>query len=560
MDVYENDNILVNVFVSVVITAIVFLLIFSLVFGANEGKKLDKIDNDILKNDKIILNVLNDVIEEGNVIYLKNDKGFEIYLKLEEMESGDSLWITVLSSYYDFTVDVGNERLFERSFEEGNIIKSGATSFDGLRMKDRHMGKTAHLSFIPNTTKKINTLRPEIYLGSESDIIMHILKKDIYDLIFSALVFLLGFVMTLIGIVYFFLNFEKNDFFSIGVFAILLSIYVFMQTGIVYIILSNKFIIYFLEYISASSLCIPIMFIMTKKMSGFWQKVYKFIFYFMGINISLQAILTISGVSEFIKFREFTMFMIFVQLAVIFTSLFFDQNVSIKNIKNKEDKMFYISILILASTFSGSIVVYMLFPDFNFMLLIFIGLIIFLSIQFTMALKRYVDDYSNFMKTMLLKERSMLDNLTNLGSRYAFDTRMNSVIKSRRYKNMLFCIMDINSLKYINDYYGHHRGDKVIMAMSEVLDNIRTKNKKTETYRIGGDEFALVSYNIDSETAEKIIESLRTEGEYYSNTKEDCLSFALGYELVDLDNKFDLKTLMRRVDDKMYYEKNLRKA
>lgn len=61
----------------------------------------------------------------------------------------------------------------------------------------------------------------------------------------------------------------------------------------------------------------------------------------------------------------------------------------------------------------------------------------------------------------------------------------------------MFCIVDIDSFKHINDTYGHDTGDKVIKGIADVLkDEFR---KRDIVFRLGGDEYAIFAPNVVDE-------------------------------------------------------------
>ena len=56
-------------------------------------------------------------------------------------------------------------------------------------------------------------------------------------------------------------------------------------------------------------------------------------------------------------------------------------------------------------------------------------------------------------------------------------------------KPMTLFYMDLDRFKYVNDRYGHARGDVVLIKTATV---IKTRFPKATSARLGGDEFALV--------------------------------------------------------------------
>ena len=87
-----------------------------------------------------------------------------------------------------------------------------------------------------------------------------------------------------------------------------------------------------------------------------------------------------------------------------------------------------------------------------------------------------------------LKKNFLTDPLTSLGNRFKLIDTLQQHPKSS------MAIIDIHYFKEVNDFYGHEIGDKVIMKLG---DNIFTffNDEGMEVFHLGGDEFAVVSYN-----------------------------------------------------------------
>ena len=81
-----------------------------------------------------------------------------------------------------------------------------------------------------------------------------------------------------------------------------------------------------------------------------------------------------------------------------------------------------------------------------------------------------------------LYDRLFTDQLTGALNRSAYELLKNPC--------SAVAIIDLDSLKFVNDTYGHLTGDKVLQELAEVL---RNNIRKTDYLgRIGGEEFALL--------------------------------------------------------------------
>ncbi len=84
--------------------------------------------------------------------------------------------------------------------------------------------------------------------------------------------------------------------------------------------------------------------------------------------------------------------------------------------------------------------------------------------------------------------RANTDYLTKLRNRRTLEAYIETV-KTR--KNMSIAYIDLDNFKIINDVYGHHYGDKVLIYVASSLKKL---SKYSRAFRIGGDEFIIV-YN-----------------------------------------------------------------
>jgi diguanylate cyclase (GGDEF)-like protein len=87
------------------------------------------------------------------------------------------------------------------------------------------------------------------------------------------------------------------------------------------------------------------------------------------------------------------------------------------------------------------------------------------------------------------------DGLTGLGNRYAFDTYLDNFFQFSAEPDddsqQIIFLIDLDGLKTINDTYGHDSGDRLLRLFADGLKAYRVKG--TDTYRLGGDEFGILS-------------------------------------------------------------------
>ena len=83
------------------------------------------------------------------------------------------------------------------------------------------------------------------------------------------------------------------------------------------------------------------------------------------------------------------------------------------------------------------------------------------------------------------------DFLTNLELRQDLDQKINTLFDNNT--PFFFTLIDINNLHIINKTQGYRAGDKVIQEVANQLKHLMNKEKNSHIYRIGGDEFVIIS-------------------------------------------------------------------
>jgi diguanylate cyclase (GGDEF)-like protein len=93
------------------------------------------------------------------------------------------------------------------------------------------------------------------------------------------------------------------------------------------------------------------------------------------------------------------------------------------------------------------------------------------------------------------------DALTGLPNRRAYEERLPvEIARASRYAWPLsLCLLDLDGFKRINDTLGHPAGDRALQQVAALLDESRLAD---DSFRIGGDEFALLMPKTCAEDAE----------------------------------------------------------
>lgn len=105
-----------------------------------------------------------------------------------------------------------------------------------------------------------------------------------------------------------------------------------------------------------------------------------------------------------------------------------------------------------------------------------------------------------------LANEDPLTGILNARSFYEIGHQLFKVAK-REKKQLSILYLDIDHFKKINDSYGHHNGDKVLIAITQVI--ISALRDSDVLARIGGEEFNILLPETDLEGAEVLAEKIR---------------------------------------------------
>lgn len=118
-------------------------------------------------------------------------------------------------------------------------------------------------------------------------------------------------------------------------------------------------------------------------------------------------------------------------------------------------------------------------------------------------------------------------------------------------------MFDLNNLKYVNDTYGHEKGDEFIQTFSYCLTRILDSDSFLARY--GGDEFILIQQNTSVSELQQMAQKLDSLVQEYNTRATLTLSYAIGYEVSYQNHYFMMQDLINAADKKMYQDKARKK-
>lgn len=158
-----------------------------------------------------------------------------------------------------------------------------------------------------------------------------------------------------------------------------------------------------------------------------------------------------------------------------------------------------------------------------------------------------------------LRNASITDGLTGLNNRRGFMIMATGLLKFARRAGYPSCLLyiDLDSLKYVNDTFGHIAGDMALTHFARILTE--TFHDSDVIGRLGGDEFVVLITDATENDIVSMKTLLQSNVDAYNRQSERALSFSLGIIAVDKDSTISMEALLSQADEAMYLHKQRRK-
>jgi diguanylate cyclase (GGDEF)-like protein/PAS domain S-box-containing protein len=150
------------------------------------------------------------------------------------------------------------------------------------------------------------------------------------------------------------------------------------------------------------------------------------------------------------------------------------------------------------------------------------------------------------------------DPLTGLVNRRVFEQRLIRVLESRRASGgvHIFCYLDLDQFKIINDTCGHTAGDELLKQVTTIL---RNKVRVRDTLgRLGGDEFGILMEHCSLERAVCLANSLREViADFRFNWDDKSFRIGVSIGIIQISDEFNsLNDLLMTADASCYAAKD----
>jgi len=446
-----------------------------------------------------------------------------------------SLVFYIIHQYAEVYLD--GECIYSLSLaSDTNIGTSPASNWVIIPFSEDDAGKTVRIVITP-VYSSASEFVPQFRLGSFYLIYKSAIETDIIKLILVGLCILIGLLLFIFG---FSANIIKKlttrDLMLLGMFSVLLGIWKITDTQISAFWFKNSSFAMGYVTIAVLFLLVAVLFFyIDAKSPSKFKKPYKIADIIASAVVLTVFICQIGGYSDL---RE----NLFIAHIMIIALILFELTMEILYIRSNRN----VKIL----------------PAMDFLVFNSCGAFADMIIWYTTGSS---DNAVFTLVTFVLYEIHVFILRSRKHSKMAYiDAQTGLMNKNRFIEVMNECsgtkigiiMLDINSLKSINDRFGHDAGDILIYNFSNIL---RSSVPPANTIcRWGGDEFTIVLPDSEKSAIEGILQKISSAVEAHNrtSTEDGKIFYSAGYALADDYPKLNNMELLKIADSMMYKDKS----
>jgi diguanylate cyclase (GGDEF)-like protein len=182
------------------------------------------------------------------------------------------------------------------------------------------------------------------------------------------------------------------------------------------------------------------------------------------------------------------------------------------------------------------------------------GLRLIVGINDVNAQVRQEEEYSK--RLAQVQRDAHIDALTGVKNRHSYldaEDQLDRQIAEHRAPEFAIVILDVNDLKKVNDVEGHKAGDQYLRDARKIICDIF---KHSPVFRVGGDEFAVISQGDDYEHIDELLEEMSAHNAEAARTG----GIVIACGMAKFDGDSCVAPVFERADLNMYENKSSLKA
>lgn len=457
--------------------------------------------------------------------------------------TGNSMMFYARQAWVEISID---GEILQASDEERHIPfdMTPGSYWHFFRLPEDFDGKTLVIQLKPSIDRYAGEL-PTIYTGTKTSFVYMLLENAKSTMLLMGAVLIMGVAMLIFGI-----SVAKSlmgkRLIGMGLFAMSYSTWLFLESRITQIFTGDMvaasyllFTCYFMMPVLACSFLLTFESIAKSKTMNvlFWISAV------MVVVVHLLQITEVFYYIEMVPVVHVVLILIILEMLVTYIRL------RIRSVAVK-DKSIYRALVLFGICCTVDIFQFYFTPEAIIGTFSKAGILLFFGYLGYVAIRNFGRIEIQEAENRIYKKMAYCDMLTGIANRTAFEEALAEYEDAPWEEETFLLMIDMNRLKYINDNYGHAKGDQALRKIAELMT--QQFEEGCRCFRIGGDEFCVISRGVSEEKfSQNCDEFTRKVGEFYL-TDGLQLSVSCGYCAVD---EAGMEACYKKADAIMYEAK-----
>lgn len=457
------------------------------------------------------------------------------------------------------SIQVGDRLIYETMQPQGAFFgETPGASYASLPIYREDSGQTITL-VIDNPYEDGSGRLSHMYLGRSEDILLRRIRDKAPGFGISFLIASLGLAFILFYLPLRHKHIIGSEMFYLGLFALNIGIFMLMDNRMLQLILQNGHIYHTIAELFMTLITIPLFLYLGKMYPEYSTLMVQGACLLSALDFTVRFCLNLTGIKDYHESLRLTHITYGILIAVVIYAMF---KGFYQNRRQHLKQNLYHNMGILCLCFGVLLDMLLLWfgsaPETSFFTRM--GVLLFLLMEAVQVTLRLLANYQEGVRTQLLSRLAYHDGLTDLLNRTSYMEELKKLDNSHSFQ-VLLALYDVNNLKYVNDTYGHQKGDEMIRQVADALSEHLGPLGKC--YRIGGDEFVFLSTASDSEK-----EFLKLQKEFEASLgnltlpdgSRHPITVAMGYSVLTHNMSRSMDDVIREADARMYEAKRRMKT
>jgi len=387
----------------------------------------------------------------------------------------------------------------------------------------------------------------EFEIGNVANMYQRIIEGSMIEVILAGAIIAIGIGLSAYWILVFRKVGRHREILYLGYFAVIFGVWNFGETQFAVFLYDNRAFWSYLAFTCLMTMGLPAVHFFREFLEMKDRYVYKIITAYIVVETFVCQILHLTGVMGVKETANYTV----INIVLILIYLLFAIVSSINARANRRKivinviglSILVVTALIDISAYYTNILTAAKVAKFGFLFYA-----VLLGIEtIRIAQKKQQEE----QKMEILREMAVKDMLTGCYNRNAYSEDTAAIAKLNGVQVITF---DLNDLKKCNDTKGHKAGDTYIMDAANMIRKVFGTLGKV--YRIGGDEFCIVTRHISEKTIlQRKLELNKAISKYLAEHEDSGFGIACGYATYDEELDLTIEETRHRADLSMYENK-----